>query len=97
MEVIIMSAIRSFLVVLSLLFAVAVNAAPVNVNSADAATIASSLNGIGHKKAEAIVAYREANGPFRSVDDLVNVKGIGYKTLQHNRMDILLEDRASKP
>lgn len=60
-------------------------AKPVNVNTADAATIAASLNGIGPAKAQAIVDYRQAHGPFKSVDELVKVKGIGLKTLEANR------------
>jgi competence protein ComEA len=63
---------------------------PVNINTADAATLAGSLRGIGRSKAEAIVAYRSENGPFKSVDDLVNVKGIGAKTLEQLRPMISL-------
>lgn len=48
----------------------------INVNAADAATLA-SLPGIGPKKAAAIVAHRQANGNFKSADDLAGVKGIG--------------------
>jgi competence protein ComEA len=60
-------------------------AAPVNINTADAATLAGALRGIGLKKAEAIVAYRSEHGPFKSVDELVNVKGIGERTLEQLR------------
>lgn len=70
-------------------------ATPVNVNKADAQTIASSLDGIGLGKAQAIVAYRDAHGPFKSVDDLGNVKGIGAKTLDRNRDAIRLNGGAS--
>ena len=66
------------------------NAEPVNINQADAQSIASGLNGIGLKKAEAIVLYREQNGPFKAADDLANVKGVGEKTIERNRTDILL-------
>lgn len=62
----------------------------VNINTADAATIATSLSGIGQRKAEAIVAYRNEHGPFKSIDDLVNVKGIGAKTLERLREMISL-------
>lgn len=77
-------------------------ATPVNVNKADAATLAKSLDGIGHSKAEAIVAWREEHGPFKSVDDLSQVKGIGPATLERNRSAILLDDasgasKAAKP
>lgn len=65
--------------------AVAPVSAVVNINQADAATLAEKLNGIGMKKAEAIVSYREQNGPFKSIDDLVNVAGIGEATLEKNR------------
>lgn len=68
------------------------DAVPVNVNSADAKTISEALSGIGLKKAEAIVKYREAKGEFKSVDDLVNVDGIGPKTLEKIKADILLSD-----
>jgi competence protein ComEA len=61
------------------------NAALVNINSADAATLADRLYGVGLKKAQAIVIFREQNGPFKSVDDLVNVTGIGAATLEKNR------------
>lgn len=61
------------------------DSAMVNINQADAATLAERLNGIGIKKAEAIVSYREQNGPFKSVDDLLNVSGIGDATLEKNR------------
>lgn len=57
----------------------------VNINTADAATLAASLNGIGIKKAEAIVMYREQNGKFTSADQLLEVKGIGKATLDKNR------------
>jgi competence protein ComEA len=60
-------------------------ATPVNVNKADAATIARSLDGIGQSKAQAIVAWRQAHGPFQKVEDLAQVKGIGKGTLERNR------------
>jgi competence protein ComEA len=63
----------------------------INLNQADAQTLQSALNGIGKTKAEAIVAYREANGPFTSVDELLEVKGIGKALLDRNREKIILE------
>ena len=65
---------------------------PVNVNTADADTIARELRGVGPAKARAIVTYREENGPFETVDDLLKVQGIGPKVLEDNKKDILLED-----
>ena len=67
-------------------------AGPVNVNTADAATLAAELNGIGMARAAAIVEYREANGPFTSIDDLLEVSGIGPRVLDLNRADIRLSD-----
>jgi len=80
---------------LLMLFSANVFATPVNINTADAQTIADSLSNIGLKKAEAIVAYRNKNGAFKSVDELGEVSGIGNKTIEKNKMDILLDDPAS--
>jgi competence protein ComEA len=57
----------------------------VNINTADAKTLDDALLGIGLRKAEAIVAYRKQHGPFKSVDGLDQVKGIGSKTIDSNR------------
>jgi competence protein ComEA len=67
-------------------------AKPVNVNSADAKTLSESLQGIGQKKAEAIVQYRTENDAFESLNDLTKVKGIGEKTVEKNSDDILFSD-----
>lgn len=64
----------------------------VNVNSADARTIANVLQGVGLSRAAAIVAYREANGAFKSVDALTAVKGVGDRTVELNATRILLSD-----
>lgn len=57
----------------------------VDLNGADAATLQKELSGVGEAKAKAIVAYRETNGPFASVDELLEVKGIGKAILDRNR------------
>ena len=80
------------LILLLSLFAFNVSAAPVNINTADAKTISDALSGIGPKKAEAIVKYRTEKGLFKTMDDLLNVVGIGEKTLEKNKNDILLDD-----
>ena len=59
--------------------------AKVNLNTADASTLKRELNGVGEVKAQAIVEYRDANGPFASVDELLEVKGIGQAILEKNR------------
>ncbi|MEX2124262.1 MAG: helix-hairpin-helix domain-containing protein [Woeseia sp.] len=71
-------------------------AGPVDVNTADAATISAELQGIGMAKAVAIVEYREANGPFTSPDDLILVKGIGERTVEINRDNILVQPMGGK-
>ncbi|MBS0433233.1 MAG: ComEA family DNA-binding protein [Proteobacteria bacterium] len=85
--------IRNVLAALALSLACALPAfaaTPVDINHADASTIANSLDGIGMSKAQAIVAWRDSHGAFKSVDDLRQVKGIGDKTLQRNRDAIRL-------
>lgn len=62
-----------------------------NLNQADVATLQKELNGIGKTKAEAIVAYREANGAFASVDELLEIKGIGSALLERNRDKLSVE------
>ncbi|TVT82782.1 helix-hairpin-helix domain-containing protein [Pseudomonas sp. H3(2019)] len=59
--------------------------AKVDLNAADATTLQRELTGVGEAKAKAIVAYRESNGPFASVDELLEVKGIGKAILDKNR------------
>jgi len=63
----------------------------VNLNTADAEQLSSMLFGVGPSKAEAIVTYREENGIFESIEDLVMVSGIGIKTLEENRPLLTLE------
>jgi competence protein ComEA len=66
-------------------------ATQVNINTADAQTLAAGLKGVGETRAAEIVRYREAYGPFASADELVEVKGIGKSTLDMNRDVITLE------
>ena len=83
------------LIALTLAFAApAFAGSTVNINTADASTIAETLKGVGLSKAKAIVAYRDEHGPFKSVDQLSEVKGIGPATLERNREVIALSDSA---
>ena len=66
-------------------------AGPVDVNTADAATISAELKGIGLTKAKAIIEYREKHGPFKSPEDLSLVKGIGERTVELNKDHIRVE------
>ena len=63
-------------------------AGPVDINTADAETLATELNGIGLAKAKAIVEYRQKHGPFKNLEDLSLVKGIGDRTVELNRANI---------
>jgi competence protein ComEA len=65
-------------------------AAKVNINTADEVSLA-SVKGIGEKKAKAIIAYREKNGQFKSVDDLTKVKGIKEKQLAKMKDQVTVE------
>ena len=85
-----MNALKSLLLSLVLFSGVALAGAPVNVNTADAPAIATAMQGVGLKKAEAIVAYRKEHGAFKSLDQLASVKGIGLKTVEKNRESITL-------
>ncbi len=59
-------------------------ASKVSLNSASVEMLASKLKGVGVTKAHAIITYRRANGPFKSVDELAKVKGIGAATIAKN-------------
>lgn len=87
MNTLIKSLICSALLVLSFNAA----AAPVDINSADAATLAANIKGVGAKKAEAIVIYRQKHGPFSSIEDLRKIKGIGPKLIEKNRSVLLVK------
>ena len=93
-----MKTLRKSLVLFLFAFAVpsAALADPVNINTADAATISAELQGVGMSKAQAIVEYRKTHGPFKSYEDLTLVKGIGARTVEINRANILLKAAVQK-
>ncbi|MBF0264080.1 MAG: helix-hairpin-helix domain-containing protein [Gammaproteobacteria bacterium] len=84
-----LNTVKSTIIASTLLVANSIFAAPVNINSADAQTIAENLKGIGQSKATAVVTYREQNGKFMDLNSLTLVKGIGSKTVEKNKDDIL--------
>ena len=63
----------------------------VNINTANAEVLSSLLSGVGPARAEAIVRYREMYGPFESLEELLDVSGVGEATLARNRALITLE------
>jgi len=88
---------RTCFAVLALSLApIAAFAGPVNINTADAQTLAAELDGVGMSRAQAIVEYRDANGAFSSPEEVLKVKGIGPQVLEANRGNILT-GRESSP
>jgi competence protein ComEA len=85
---------RLFFPTLACLIPIICWAGPVDINTADAATLAKELKGIGPARAQAIVAWRKDNGPFKSADDLALVKGIAQKVIDENRSNIRIEGGA---
>ncbi len=75
----------------ALVFSTALLAAKVNINTADAEALAEGIVGVGPEIADRIVQWREENGPFSSVDDLAEVKGIGEATIEKNRENLTIE------
>ena len=63
----------------------------VDINTADAETLALALDGVGVARAMEIIAWREENGPFASADQLQEVRGIGPATVERNRERILVD------
>jgi competence protein ComEA len=82
---------------LGLLAASGALAGPVNINTADAATLSRELKGIGAAKAQAIVEFRQKNGAFRSVEELSMVKGIGQRLIDQNRTDLRIDKPGAAP
>ena len=70
---------------LTLLVALPAWSEPVDINTANAETLAKNIKGVGAKKAEAIVEYRKKHGPFKRPEDLTRVRGIGPKLVEQNR------------
>ena len=68
-------------------------AGQVNINTADVQTLATELKGVGEKKAQAIIDYRNEHGAFKSIEDLSLVKGIGDKVLEDNTGRITVESK----
>ncbi len=83
-----MKSFRNLVLALLLSFSSLAFAGEVNINTADAATIAQELDGIGEARAKAIVEYRETHGRFNALDDLLKVKGVGKVILEKNAANI---------
>lgn len=85
-----MKLLHTILFTLGLLFSSATFAETVNINTATAEQIATTMTGVGDSKAKAIVKYRATHGKFKSLQELENISGIGEKTIEKNRDKITL-------
>lgn len=85
-----MKLLHTLLFTLILLTSASAFAEKININTANAEQIATTMTGIGESKAEAIVEYRKMHGKFTSVQDLENVDGVGAKTVEKNKDKITL-------
>jgi competence protein ComEA len=85
--------VRLFAFTLCFLFSSLSLAEVVDINTADVAALDENISGVGPKLAEAIVSFREENGPFTSVDDLTRVKGIGPKMVEKNRANLTVSSQ----
>jgi len=93
----IMETVRNITIVCLLFFtSLAFAMEKVDINSADEQTLSMAIKGIGAKKAAAIIAYRKQHGPFKTLDELTKVKGIGAKTIMKNRDRLIVTKRDSK-
>jgi competence protein ComEA len=90
-----MTTFRFALLLCSALAVMTAKAGPVNINTADAATLAEELNGVGPALARAIVEDRAKNGNFVRPEDLMRVSGIGLRIIENNRAFILVADQQS--
>lgn len=92
----VMKALKALVLAAAFLALPAFAGHPVNVNQADAAELSAALDGVGMSKAAAIIQYRDQNGPFKHADEMVNVKGIGLRTVEKNRDYIQFGDQSAQ-
>ena len=87
-----MEIFKKTLLAICLLIPTLLFAEVVNINTADKDALMSAIKGVGEKRAEAIIAYRKQNGPFKSIEELVEVRGIGASTVEANMETLSIED-----
>ena len=88
MEIFKKTLLAACLLIPALLFAEAIN-----INTADKDALMSAIRGVGEKRAEAIIAYREQNGPFKSIEELAEVRGIGASIVEANMDNLSIDDK----
>ncbi len=93
----IITLIASFIMTSLFCFSLPLHAAPasklnpppkVNLNTVDAKTLSKMLKGVGRKRAEAVIAYRQAHHGFKSIDELAQVKSLGAAFVKKNRQQL---------
>jgi len=89
------TSLRAFALLFLLFFCSFAAASGININTASADEIAAALSGVGPAKAQAIVEYRDSQGPFVSVEELSQVRGIGQATVDRNRELISIGDEVA--
>ena len=88
-----MKMIQRLILLLAMVASSMVYAGTININTADADSLAAGIQGVGDKRAQAIVEYRQQHGEFASVDALANVKGIGPSTIEKNRDNLTVGEQ----
>ncbi len=88
-----MEIFKKILLVACLLIPTLLLAEVVNINTADKESLMSAITGVGEKRAEAIIAYREQNGPFKSIEELVEVRGVSASIVEANMENLSTEDK----
>ena len=87
-----MEIIKKTLLAVCLLIPTLLFAEMVNINTADKEVLMTSIKGVGETRADAIIAYREQNGDFKSVDDLAEVRGVGPSIVEKNMGNLSVTD-----
>jgi len=87
-----MEIIKKTLLAVCLLIPTLLFAETVNINTADKESLMTSIKGVGETRAEAIIAYREQNGSFTSVEELAEVRGIGASIVEKNMDNLSVTD-----
>ncbi len=87
-----MEIIKKTLLAVCLLTPTLLFAETVNINTADKEALMTSIKGVGEKRAEAIIAYREQNGSFKSVEELADVRGVGPSIVEKNMDNLSVTD-----
>ena len=88
-----MEIIKKILITICLLIPTLLFAETVNINTADKESLMTSIKGVGETRAEAIIAYREQNGSFTSVEELAEVRGIGASIVEKNMDNLSVTDK----